>query len=73
LRNINKTFLKNSKEKLSKNTENPHDLLVKQGGNFKLAIRYAKKKDNPKNLIKPNPSTGVYRFLEVMSPYFDKQ
>jgi hypothetical protein len=59
------------KEKMTKNTSNPHDFLVNHGGNMALAIRYAKKKDCVSSLKKPNPSTGIYRFAEMMSPYFD--
>jgi hypothetical protein len=73
LPNINR-LLKNNKEKekFTKNTLKPHDFLIQHGGSLSLAIRYAKKKDPLSSFKKPNPSTGIYRFAEVMSPYFEK-
>lgn len=72
LPNINRLIRKNpKKERFEKNTENPHDFLQSHGGDLHLAIRYAKKKDPKDSLIKPNPSTGIYVFAEMMEKYFE--
>lgn len=62
---------RNKGEELKKNTPDPHDFLVNHGGDLQRAIKYAKKKDDPKSYKKPNPSTGIYRFAEMMSKYFE--
>lgn len=58
----------NPKECYTKNKHNLHSFLESCGGSMEKAIKLMKRKDTVK-CIKPNPSSGVYKFAEYINAY----
>ena len=67
-------FLKRNgcKESFEKNIENPHTLLISGGGSIDRAYKLMKQKDVDGD-VKPNPSSGVYLFIEYIKKYLDNK
>lgn len=69
---INRFLKRNGcKTEYSKNLNELHTFLESYGGSLELAIKLMKNKDVEGN-IKPNPSSGVYKFAEYIQTYLKK-
>lgn len=53
-----------------KNAENIHDVLTKNGGSLKNAIKYAKKLEKENGV--GDPSTGMHLFAAYFQPYMNR-
>lgn len=60
------------KEEFTKNRKDLHHFLINNGGDIEKAIKWMKAADNGSDK-KPNPSSGIYQFVEYIMVYINKQ